>query len=168
MTKLFTFILSLLILASCAYKPQLHPDSSVPTIIYENGWNDQYSSAQNIFVRNACLDHNLFITAKLPDDILRQAGELALSSDFFELPNELPLDDSTVIDEGTGERIIIVSPCFDYKLSIYYKGNYNSVRWTCNHHKLPNSINMLVELLNKELYSLKSIDSLPKSQCRYR
>jgi len=168
MTKLFTLILSLLALVSCTYKPQLHPDSSVPTIIYENGWNDQYSSAQNIFVRHACVDHNLFITAQLPDNILHQAGEIAQSSDFFELPNQLPLEDSTIIDKESGERLIIVSPCFDYKLSIYYKGKYNSVHWTCNHNKLPDSINMLVQLLNKELYSLKSIDSLPESQCRYR
>lgn len=161
-------ILTCCFLVGCAYVPERAADKVLPTIIFTNGWDDKYSSAQNVFSRNACLDHIIYTQARLTPQVLHNIGELALSSNFFELPNNLPLEISPPINSNGSERLVVVSPCFSYHLSIYYKDKYNTVNWTCNNHNLPNSLVKLVDKIDEELYSLNSVKKVPESQCRYR
>ena len=149
------------------------PKADLPTIYFENGYNDTYHSEFGIFFRSMCSSERDNVKAVLSPLQLKAIGDLALASGFFDLKHNLVGEESVSVSApaiaGEEERICVVAPCPSYKLMIALNGRTNFVRWDCGcgNAKPPKEIAALLEEVKNSIYSLKSIRSMPSSDCRY-
>ncbi len=149
----------LLLLGGCATSSSFKNHTAIDVLI---GYDDAYSSTSGILSRDMCTTDVAIVKFHLAEEQLDKIGVLAESTNFFKLPRYI----SAV--SASDDTITVTSPCAEFSLDIYHRGQHHRATWDCNATSDGSPPPQVAETFNAVIDALApALKDLPESGCRY-
>jgi hypothetical protein len=153
------FSFFLLLLGGCATSSSYKNQTAIDVLI---GYDDAYSSTSGILSRDMCTTDAAIVKFHLTEEQLAKIGARAESTDFFKLPRYI----SAV--SASNDTITVTSPCAEFSLDIYHRGQHHRVTWDCDATSDGSPPPQVAETFNAVINALApALEDLPASGCRY-